>query len=55
MRAPWSRRGQEPRDSLVIEPASSERKSRWSWRSFLPRRLRRLLSTVPGYGSRAIT
>ena len=38
MRAPWSRRGQDPRSDLVIKSASSERKSRWSWRSLLPGR-----------------
>jgi hypothetical protein len=38
MRAPWSRRGQEPHGDRVIEPASPERKPRWSWRSLLPSR-----------------
>ena len=46
MRALWNRRGQEPRSDLVIEPASAERKSRWSWRSLL--RSRREASLAHG-------
>ncbi len=49
MRAPWNRRGQEPRGDLVIEPASSERKPRWSWRSLLPSRRETPLAHGPIY------
>src|SRR2546430_12719951 len=38
MRAPWSRRTQEPSVSVAVERGSSGRKLKWSWRALLPSR-----------------